>query len=89
MKEEWIRNGLALLNTNISSISESRVEQLIGNMLIEMKLDYHQSIKRAILDYVLRSSGERQRLSIALPPPSGITDWGAGELITPPPPGRR
>ena len=81
IKEEWIRNGLALLSTNISSITEERVEELVREMLLELKIDYNVSMKRAILDYVLRNVNERQRLSVHIPPAPCCADWGLGESI--------
>jgi hypothetical protein len=66
---------LSLLSPSVALIGEARVEDLVRGMLSEMRRDYSVSVKRAILDYVLRNGKERQRLNIALPP-SPLPDWG-------------
>ena len=75
IKEEWIRNGLALLNTHIGSLDESAVEALVRSNLLEIKADYLRSMKQSILDYVLRNDKERARLGIPIRPPM-VADWG-------------
>ena len=42
IKEEWIRNALSLLSTNINQVDEARVEELVRDMLVEMNTDYKQ-----------------------------------------------
>lgn len=86
IKEEWIRNSLSLLSTNISSyVDDSRVEELVREMLVEMRDDYKISMKRSILDYVLRNTEERARLAITAPPVASRPDWGMGEAPHAPP----
>jgi hypothetical protein len=45
-------------------------------MLGEMVADYQIGVKRAIIDYVLRSPRECRRVNILYPPPSVAIDWG-------------
>jgi dynein heavy chain len=85
IKADWVRNALGLLCTNISLVPERRVEELVKAMLIEMKHDYRQSIKRAILDYVLRNGKERRRLKIEKPPCAELPVWGLGTAPHAPP----
>jgi dynein heavy chain len=84
IKEMWIKNALWLLSTDISRVDERRVEELVREMLEEMKYDYKISMKRSILDYVLRNTEEQQRLNITMPPPRAVQDWGKGTVPDPP-----
>jgi len=85
IKEEWIRNALGLLCTNISLLSEETFEEIIRSMLSEMNNDYKASMKQSIIDYVLMNTTEQTRLSIQMPPPKPYSDWGMGKKIESPP----
>jgi len=84
IKEEWVRNGLALLNTSIGLLSAPEVERIVKDSLADIKRDYLRSMKKSILDYVLRNHAERARLSIPITPPS-VDDWGSGPAPSRPP----
>jgi hypothetical protein len=66
---------LRRLNTDISGLSREDVAELMKPLLAEIRTDYTRSIKRSILDYVLRNPNERTRLSIPLAPPLAGNDW--------------
>jgi len=55
------RNALALLSCNVSNVADDRVEAVIRGLLEEIKGDHLNSVKTAILTYVLRNPKERLR----------------------------
>ena len=62
---------------------------LLTGMLVEVRGSYEDAARRAILDYVLRSPEERQRIGISVLPPNLLPldwGWGAGVVVPTPPP---
>jgi dynein heavy chain len=79
MKEEWVVNVLELL-PSLPLEPDEMVEQLLRSVLQEMKKDYYFSVKKSMLDYMLRSEEQRDRLLIAaIPADCAPEGWGWGE----------
>ncbi len=57
------------------AVEKSRIEDLIDSMLNEINKDYFDSVKKSILDYILKDDNEMRRLGIQQVLNSPI-DWG-------------
>lgn len=71
IRQYWINDVLDLIPAEYPYLDRLTVETLIDNMLNEINKDYYDSIRKAILDYVLKEEDERLRLGITqiLDPP--------------------
>ena len=52
---------------------------MILGMFEEMRQSYTLSMRRAILDYVLRNAKERKRLNLLIAPPPAAAVWGRSD----------
>eukprot|EP01137_Pigoraptor_chileana_P014033 Opistho-2@68204 len=66
LDEQWIENTIA----RVSRVARDGTDQslLVEQLVAEMTADYTVSLKKSILDYVLRDAEEQARLRIAVPP---------------------
>jgi dynein heavy chain len=53
-----------LIPGDLHAVDKDRVEQLIDSMLNEINRDYFDSVRKSILDYILKDSNEMRRLGI-------------------------
>ena len=84
-KQRWVQGALALLSTDVSRLSTDALDGLMAQLLTEVQADYVHAVKRAILDYVLVSPAEQQRLSISHPPPPLQSAWSSLPPMPSPP----
>lgn len=54
MKDEWLQNVLDLIPTHLKNLHES-----IAFLSAEMREDYTMSVKKAIVDFVLKDPREK------------------------------
>lgn len=59
IRQYWITNILDLIPAEFASLDKDYVEQMIDDMLNEVNQDYYDSVRKAILDYVLKDPEER------------------------------
>ena len=64
IKQYWINDILDLIPSEYQFLDRYTVENLIDKMLHEINKDYYESVRKAILDYVLKDEDERMRLGI-------------------------
>lgn len=64
IKQYWINDILDLIPSEYQYLDRYTVENMIDKMLHEINLDYYESVRKAILDYVLKDEDERMRLGI-------------------------
>ena len=64
IKPIWITDILSLIPIDFQFLDKNFVENLIDLMLNESNKDYYDSIRKSILDYVLKDDEERLRLGI-------------------------
>jgi len=48
----------------LHAVEKNRIEQLIDSMLSEINNDYFDSVRKSILDYILKDDNEMRRLGI-------------------------
>ena len=60
----WINHILELIPADLHAIDPSRVTALVDSMLKEMNENYYNSVKKSILDYILKDENEMKRLEI-------------------------
>jgi len=77
--DDLIAKILAKLEPDLTLISQCRVEQILEENLKCIQSQNLVAAKQSILDYILRSSTERVRLGIAVPP-HHIAEWGYSPL---------
>ena len=58
------RQYIELIPGDLHAVDKDRVEQLIDSMLKEINRDYFDSVRKSILDYILKDSNEMRRLGI-------------------------
>ena len=66
MNQKWVRGALELLPPPPEGVPKELVENLIKDILGEMNEDYENSVRKSILDYVLKSGSEAARLHITV-----------------------
>ena len=76
INEEWIKNALSLLTSDVPLLADEFVEREVRAMLHSIRHDYRVSMKESILNYVLKNIRERRRLRIPIPPRSAGHEWG-------------
>lgn len=64
IKQYWINDILDLIPSEYPYLDRYTVENMIDKMLHEINKDYYESIRKAILDYVLKDDDEKLRLGI-------------------------
>jgi len=64
IKPIWITDIMSLIPFDFQYLDKSFVESLIDIMVNEINKDYYDSIRKSILDYVLKDDEERLRLGI-------------------------
>jgi len=75
IRQYWLSHILELIPGDLHAVDKDRVEYLVDAMLNEINKDYHDSVRKAILDYILMDENEMRRLGIqqVLNKP---VDWG-------------
>lgn len=63
---------------DFQNLERSHVEGLIDDMLSEINKDYYESVKKSIVDYVLKDEEERFRIGI-IEVIDEIPDYGSAE----------
>jgi dynein heavy chain, axonemal len=53
-----------LIPGNLDAVDKDRIEYLIDTMLNEINKDYFDSVRKSILDYILKNESEMRRLGI-------------------------
>jgi dynein heavy chain, axonemal len=59
MKDEWLENVLDLVPTKLKKLDESVLQ-----LSAEMREDYHLSVKKAIVDSVLKDPREKSEYEL-------------------------
>ena len=90
MNQKWVRGALELLPPPPEGVPKELVENLIKDILGEMNEDYENSVRKSILDYVLKSGSEAARLHITVLQADNIPEewgWGKSRIFAEPPEG--
>lgn len=64
IRQYWITNILDLIPGEFQNLDKEYVESMIDDMLNEVNQDYYDSVRKSILDYVLKDQDERMRIGI-------------------------
>lgn len=64
IRQYWISHILELIPADLHAIEKERIEYLIDSMLNEINKDYYDSVRKSILDYILKNENEMLRLGI-------------------------
>lgn len=64
IRQYWITDILDLIPADFPHMKREVVEQMIDSMLTEINKFYYQSVRKSILQYVLKDKGERLRIGI-------------------------
>jgi dynein heavy chain len=64
IRQYWLTHIIELIPGDLHAVDKDRVEQLIDSMLNEINRDYFDSVRKSILDYILKDSNEMRRLGI-------------------------
>jgi dynein heavy chain len=75
IRQYWLTHIIELIPGDLHAVEKERIEYLIDTMLNEINKDYFDSVRKSILDYILKNEQEMKRLGIqqVLNQP---TDWG-------------
>ena len=60
----WLSYIIELIPGYLHADEKSRIEDLIDTILNEINKDYFDSVKKSILDYILKDENEMRRLGI-------------------------
>lgn len=75
IRQYWLSHILELIPGDLHAVDKDRVEFLVDSMLNEINKDYFDSVRKAILDYILKDENEMRRLGIQQVLNQPI-DWG-------------
>lgn len=64
IRQYWLSHIIELIPGDLHAVEKSRIEDLIDTMLNEINKDYFDSVKKSILDYILKDDNEMRRLGI-------------------------
>lgn len=75
IRQYWLSHIIELIPGDLHAVEKSKIEDLIDSMLNEINKDYFDSVKKSILDYILKDDNEMRRLGIQQVLDRPI-DWG-------------
>ena len=75
IRQYWLTHIIELIPGDLHAVEKERIEQLIDTMLNEINKDYFDSVRKSILDYILKDENEMRRLGIQQVLNQPIT-WG-------------
>ena len=64
IRQYWLTHIIELIPGNLDAVDKDRIEYLIDTMLNEINKDYFDSVRKSILDYILKNESEMRRLGI-------------------------
>ena len=64
IRQYWLTNIIELIPDDLYAVEKERIEYLIDTMLNEINKDYFDSVRKSILDYILKKESEMDRLGI-------------------------
>jgi len=59
-----LTNIIALIPGDLHTVEKNRIKELFDSMLNEINKDYFDSVRKSILDYILKDENEMKRLGI-------------------------
>jgi len=64
IRQYWLTHIIELIPGDLHAVEKERIEVLIDTMLNEINKDYFDSVRKSILDYILKNENEMKRLGI-------------------------
>lgn len=64
IRQYWLSHIIELIPGDLHAVEKDRIEYLIDTMLNEINKDYFDSVRKSILDYILKDGNEMRRLGI-------------------------
>ena len=64
IRQYWLTHIIELIPGDLHAVEKERIEYLIDTMLNEINKDYFDSVRKSILDYILKDENEMRRLGI-------------------------
>ena len=64
IRQYWLTHIIELIPGDLHAVEKERIEHLIDTMLNEINKDYFDSVRKSILDYILKDENEMRRLGI-------------------------
>jgi dynein heavy chain len=64
IRQYWLTHIIELIPGDLHAVEKERIEYLIDTMLNEINKDYFDSVRKSILDYILKDENEMKRLGI-------------------------
>lgn len=64
IRQYWLTHIIELIPGDLHAVEKERIEYLIDTMLNEINKDYFDSVRKSILDYILKNEDEMRRLGI-------------------------
>ena len=75
IRQYWLTHIIELIPGDLHAVEKDRIEYLIDTMLNEINKDYFDSVRKSIIDYILKDENEMRRLGIQQVLNQPIT-WG-------------
>jgi dynein heavy chain len=64
IRQYWLTHIIELIPGDLHAVEKGTIEMLIDSMLNEINKDYFDSVRKSILDYILKNQAEMKRLGI-------------------------
>ena len=80
INQKWIENIYLKIPSDIHSVPFDLIKEMINSMLNTANKEYYISVKKSIIDYILKNNNERERLGLPVMfhPPN---DYGSKPFI--------
>jgi len=75
IRQYWLSHMIELIPGDLHALEKDRIDMLMDQMLSEINKDYFDSVKKAIIDYILKDEHEMRRLGVQQVLNQPI-DWG-------------
>lgn len=75
IRQYWLTHIIELIPGDLHAVEKDRIEHLVDTMLNEINKDYFDSVRKSIMDYILKDENEMRRLGIQQVLNQPIT-WG-------------
>jgi hypothetical protein len=80
ISNQFLEDIFTRVEINLKKVDEKHIESEVNKLVEEIKNDYNWSIKKAILDYILKDKKQQLRLGIQLINFGNLREWGEKDV---------
>lgn len=81
ISDRFLEDIFTRVEINLKRVDEQHIEAEVDSLVAEIKGDYNWSVKKAILDYILKDRQQQRRLGIELIDFGNLREWGEKDVF--------